>query len=521
MSATIETRLREAIAAFDGGDLAGAALRCAALLSVAPANAHAHTLDGDLKAARGEFAAAAAAYEQAARLFPGLGAPFSRAAMLRFRAAHGPPPRPRAARAGHPRVQMRALGLMGRFGNQLLQYAFARLYAERYRLELEVPDWLGRDLYGFDDPLPGPPLPTVNEQQVDLYAALRGSVALAGHDIRGYLCGDTGQWGDVADDFRALFRYRPAIAEPLERAHARARGDARSLVAVHLRRGDFGVGRFWAAPVRWYLEWLETVWSGLDRPALYLATDAAELAGDFARFAPLTARDLGVEFAGAPFLVDHYLLTRADCLAISNSTFSVSAAMLNGSARSFVRPDPVQRRLVPFAPWQTSVLIDAPRDPGALTAAERALIDSTAFAGDQTIVHIGPVCTPWVTELRARWPLARVLELESVAELAAAVTGLGARRVDHLRVESAGLLGALLDGATSSLQAGVVRAIHLRARGDERVGPQVGRLLELGFALSQVGPDGVTPVPSGRLRPPGTYVAHWTGAGAQRPAAVL
>lgn len=43
---------------------------------------------------------------------------------------------------------------MGRFGNQLFQYAYARAYAESIGAELHTPDWIGRDLFiGIDEPI--------------------------------------------------------------------------------------------------------------------------------------------------------------------------------------------------------------------------------------------------------------------------------------------------------------------------------------------------------------------------------
>src|SRR5262245_49493375 len=56
-------------------------------------------------------------------------------------------------------VQCTTLGSFGRFGNQLFQYAFARAYAERYGALLEVPDWIGRRLFGVTDPYPSRALP--------------------------------------------------------------------------------------------------------------------------------------------------------------------------------------------------------------------------------------------------------------------------------------------------------------------------------------------------------------------------
>jgi len=51
-------------------------------------------------------------------------------------------------------VTVSCLGNMGRFGNQLFQYAYARAYAESIGAELHTPEWIGRQLFvGVDEPI--------------------------------------------------------------------------------------------------------------------------------------------------------------------------------------------------------------------------------------------------------------------------------------------------------------------------------------------------------------------------------
>jgi hypothetical protein len=73
-------------------------------------------------------------YDLAATLSPGHGLPFTRKAMLLFRAAFGAPVAPREEADERPAISMSALGQYGQFGNQLLQYAFLRLYAQEHGL---------------------------------------------------------------------------------------------------------------------------------------------------------------------------------------------------------------------------------------------------------------------------------------------------------------------------------------------------------------------------------------------------
>ena len=45
-------------------------------------------------------------------------------------------------------------------------------------------------------------------------------------------------------------------------------------MAIHLRQGDFGYGRFWVASPSWYTAWLRTIWGNIltNRPVVYIAS---------------------------------------------------------------------------------------------------------------------------------------------------------------------------------------------------------------------------------------------------------
>ncbi|MFA7388245.1 MAG: glycosyltransferase, partial [Thiohalobacteraceae bacterium] len=81
-----------------------------------------------------------------------------------------------------------------------------------------------------------------------------------------------------------------------------------------------------------------------------------EVLADFADYRPVTARDLGVSVPGAEFYSDFHVLSQCDHVAISNSSFSFAACMLNEQGRSFMRPDLKVGRLVEFDPWNSEPL---------------------------------------------------------------------------------------------------------------------------------------------------------------------
>lgn len=298
---------------------------------------------------------ALATWDRAIACNPGFGEAFTRRTLLLLKRRWGPsrPPRPPATQGG--RISATRLGLDGRFGNQLLQYGFLRLYAERHGLTLETPDWLGRHLFDLDDPLPGDPLPAIDEQRADLAADRTG--CFAQHDIRGYFCGDVSGWAGDRARFRAFFDPGHYAAPILNGALSQVRRAGRTLVAVHLRRGDYGWGPFWIAPTAWYLDWLSRIWSELEAPVLFIATDEPDTAEAFRMYRPIIGRDLPAAPEGIEFLPDFHILCQADILATSNSTFSGTAALINPVASTFFRPDRNGGSLLQYNPWGASILL--------------------------------------------------------------------------------------------------------------------------------------------------------------------
>ncbi len=304
---------------------------------------------------------ALAAWDRAIACNAGFGEAFTRRAMLLLERQWGPAPAPRArATETTRRLAVTRLGSNGRFGNQILQYGVARLYAEHHGLTLETAPWAGRHLFDLDDPLPGPPLPRLSEDEAELAVGLTANAKpnAAGHDIDGYFCGDTSPLAPYADRFRRFFTQAPRWRDRFDQVQARLRQAGDTIVCLHLRRGDFGWGPFWIAPEAWYLDWLRGIWTDLPNPVLYVATDDPGSVTAFARFRPLTAAALGLPaLDGATFLDDFQALCAADIMAISNSTFSFTASLLNDQASQFLRPDRRHQELKPYRPWASPVLL--------------------------------------------------------------------------------------------------------------------------------------------------------------------
>ncbi len=341
------------------GKVAEAELLLKTLCQRVPDAFPALVLFAQLREAQGKAAEAIQLYEQASRAVPGHAYPFTRRALLLLRGGKKSASLSRLPVAAAPFVSMGDLGSNGRFGNQLLQYAALRIYARQASCVVAAPDWLGRELFGLQDPVP-PSLagiPTLNEDETS--SVLKGlAPAKPNVDLTGYFCADPGLWRRHAEAFRACFHLTEPYAGLMQTAVSRLRSRGKTVVALHLRRGDFGTGRYWIAPAAWYLEWLDNNWASLDNPVLYLATDDRNTAADFARYSPLLAEDLGPLLKGAEFLTDHTLLREADHLLCSNSTFSMTAALLNTKAAGLYRPDRGAARMRACSPWTEPILED-------------------------------------------------------------------------------------------------------------------------------------------------------------------
>lgn len=130
-------------------------------------------------------------------------------------------------------------------------------------------------------------------------------------------------------------------------------GKGNTIIGIHIRRGDFtkfiGHPRHWVAPTSWYVSWL----------VLFLASDDLDsVLPDFKAYDPVTSHDLisnfpniGSFYPDPSFYPDYFLLTQCDILAISNSTFSLTASMLSNSGKQFMRPDITKAKLVRYDPW--------------------------------------------------------------------------------------------------------------------------------------------------------------------------
>lgn len=284
-----------------------------------------------------------------------------------------------------PVITLSTLGLdrVARLGNNIFQYAFLKIYALENNLRVETPAWIGQYLFGHNDPPISKALPAIGEQaqpyKLSDSAILNAPEPLKNVDFHGYFQFHTQYHARHQDYFRSLFQPVPAVEAKVAEALNRLRSQGKTIVGLHLRRGDYQsissvVPYLAVAPSEWYKEWLNGFWETLEEPVLFIASDEIEsVINDFADYHPVTVKDLGVELPEAPCYLDFYILSQCDVLAISNSTFSFAASMLNERCKFCFRPNLQKQKLIAYDPWNSEPLLRDTPTPIPATKAQSSV----------------------------------------------------------------------------------------------------------------------------------------------------
>lgn len=257
-----------------------------------------------------------------------------------------------------PAIGMPTLGRNGRFGNQLFQYAFLSTYANAHGLKIETSPWVGQRLFGLTDP---PPRPRRVEFQQSPESMKDGRPqlpnTLADTNVWGYFQYHTSYYRPYRTFLRNLFDPVEPYATSVRRTVDILRRRGRTVVGLHVRRGDYGYKHFFKTPLAWYRSWLEDIWHRLERPVLFVASDdLTQVLPHFADYDPAALTNLGERDPELDFYGDFYVLSQCDALAISNSSYSLFASMMNKRAAIFSRPDLRRQKLIPYDPWNCDVL---------------------------------------------------------------------------------------------------------------------------------------------------------------------
>lgn len=250
-------------------------------------------------------------------------------------------------------IHLKDLGRLGRFGNQITQFAYCLCAARTLGLNVRTPRWLGSYLFegarGLETAVP-PQMPQGTDHAVRRAVLASDPAAVAGTSATGFFNFAFSEVSGARDAFRAATVVDRRIAAEIRSADA-AVFRAGRYIAVHIRRGDFGYGRFKITPEHIFEDMASQ--AGMDGLPVVLLTDAApgELKLSQAFQQRLLPRGAYASDA-MRMIADWYLLSQAPVLMHANSTFSFSAA-LHSNASQIFRPAEDYGRLVQYDPWSS------------------------------------------------------------------------------------------------------------------------------------------------------------------------
>ena len=258
--------------------------------------------------------------------------------------------------AHRPVVTMSNFGLNGRFANQLFQYTFLRLVARRQSARLRLPVWAGSALFGLSysrDIETG--VKITKESDLSMSDSIKLMTTtnenFSGLDYDGYAQFHTSHYAADKDFIRSLFVFDIRLVNFFKKALSNIGLTQKKIITVHLRRGDYGYRHFFCAPCSWYEQWIDRQKYSPDEYIIYICSESPKkYRKRFSKFTVITSDDLKCPDQLTPYF-DFMLMTMADVVATSNSSFSFFASMLNSKATSFFRPDFGQLGLVQFDPW--------------------------------------------------------------------------------------------------------------------------------------------------------------------------
>lgn len=295
--------------------------------------------------------------------------------------------------SNQPVLTMSSLGQLGRFGNQLFQYAFLRVCAHTTGALVECQPWIGQTLFGHKDaPISHRLEPAIERKDdenilfdvvpefvpyIEKLAGLKSrrigpeilENGITNVDLWGFFQIPTHFLSPYKNYIRSLFEPVADLKSSLQKGLGILRSKGKTIVGVHIRRGDYisqiRSGFTLVFPESWYCEWLSKIWNDLEEPVLFLCSDDLEkILPAFEKFSPITPRDLQVELpermkdANVDFYIDFFILSNCDIVVTSNSIFSFTTCLLNKNAQMFVRPTwDFSSKFVVFDPWDSEPLL--------------------------------------------------------------------------------------------------------------------------------------------------------------------
>jgi hypothetical protein len=274
-----------------------------------------------------------------------------------------------------------------RFGNQVLQYMYFNAYKIKFDLDFILTPWIGTGFFQSNSKrvFIVPELPEdlplydvystskiheFNHELLDLLLPINKEPILNSKMIVIPIEG-IGGLQSFREDILNDVQLDSDVKTILEKIKKDVLGKQKILVA-HIRQGDYYeaqkvIQHVYVMPMMTYLPVFSQLIDQFEGARLYLAAeDIDPILSLFESFNPLSYRDFDLSELEKKFpkhsslFFDYYMMMEADHLMVSNSTLSYSAAMLNQTATTFLRPVFQTKTFRDFQPWNEDPLEKKP-----------------------------------------------------------------------------------------------------------------------------------------------------------------
>ena len=295
-------------------------------------------------------------------------------------------------------IQCSTIGSNGRFANQIFQHIFINTYAIKNSLKPETNTWIGQIYFNINDRPITRTLPVLkldNNLPTD---------PIINQDVFGWFQYHTSYYAPYKEYIQQTYSFKEDVNKKLLSIYSNLFQD-KTVIAIHIRMQDYGYDNFYQTPLNYYIKWLQSNWSSLHNPILYISTDNKDIISYFDDYKPYTDKSFGLIITQADYLIDFYVLTQANILLISNSSFSFVASMLNKNLSQSLRPDLTQNGFIAYDPWNSEVLLTTPKD-----------FKHTKIIKHTRKLHIGG------TEYHPDWEILNILNLENTDHIGDAET---------------------------------------------------------------------------------------------------
>lgn len=270
---------------------------------------------------------------------------------------------------------MPSLGATGQLGNQIFQYLFLRIIEGTLGCEIRTSNWQGNSIFNipntdaiisdanylsFERINTRDDSPELHIKRIQDNLWLQKTDVL---DIYGYFQYHTKHLKKYFQLFHEIFtineQFRTATLDALKNIKA----NTQPLITIHFRAGDYlehernGHHTFIPPSIDQIAEKIAEILIsiGEKKPIIYLASDDLPYASTLLKnkgIKHFSATDFPLNANKSDVMLQDFLmLTEADILLISNSSFSFTGAMLNKKSKYFFRPRIGDKKYVLFDPW--------------------------------------------------------------------------------------------------------------------------------------------------------------------------